>query len=34
MKGNDYQEKSASVILSKPSKIITIENFCFWQKAQ
>ncbi|MBU6184671.1 MAG: hypothetical protein KGO98_05365 [Rickettsiales bacterium] len=26
MKGNDYQEKSASVILPKPSKIIIIEE--------
>ena len=26
MKGNDYQEKSASVILSKPTKIIRIEK--------
>jgi hypothetical protein len=34
MKGNDYQEKSASVILPKLLKIIIIENFCFWQKAQ
>jgi len=26
MKGNDYQEKSASVILPKPSKMIIIEE--------
>lgn len=26
MKGNDYQEKSASVILPKPLKIIIIEE--------
>lgn len=26
MKGNDYLEKSASVILPKPSKIIIIEE--------
>ena len=30
MKGNNYQEKSASVILSKPSKIITDPVLVFW----